>query len=973
MIARFGAFGAAASPPGDAGSVRPVEPAGGPRWAADAAAPDPGRAVDASLARYLWAIALCGLVLIVGAGSVLWHLEREARARLELTAVEDAALFARSVTQFRDFYSAEIMPRARAAGITVTHDWRTSDTALPLPATLAIDFGIYLEQQNEAFRLRTYSDQPFPWREAGRRLDGFQIDALAALTANPDRPFARIESVDSVPMLRYAIADRMQAGCVACHNRYPGSPKTDWMVGDLRGAIEIQRPMAAAEARLGTSTRDAIAMATLVIASGMLLIGMAFRGLQQTIQANSRLAAETQLTNRRLQSEVAARAGVEETLRFNQGKLRAIFDGILDGVIVFDRDRRIIESNEVAARFFGLAPTTIAGTEVDRLLPEERSAPGHPGAEPLAAGRRRRLDGVRADGARFPVDIAVSEMRIGEETFFAAIITDATAQVAHEQELSAARDAALDSTRVKSAFLANMSHEIRTPMNGVIGMTGLLLDTPLAGEQREMVETVQRSANGLLRIIDDILDLSKIEAGKLRLHHSDFDPVEAIEDTLELVADRAAGRGIALGYRIDGAVPRAMHGDEVRLRQVLGNLLSNAVKFTTAGQVEAVLAFRAESRLIEVRVRDTGPGIPQDKVRMLFQPFSQVDGSATRRFGGTGLGLAISRQLVDMMGGSIGVSTREGHGSLFHFTVAWHPPKDPDAVPDPLRAMAGRKVHSVGLDRLQCVQLAGWGLAVVPLEPFSLPDPDAAVVLVDAGLPDVQQVARQLALDTDGALSCRIVLVGRAAGTLAGDVAERTHRIHWPMRARTLAAMMRAGGAVGPDGAEDARPDDRRAANPPDATAPQPSPPPLPATPPAGATAPAAAPAAAPAPRVQAEALVVEDNPVNQAVIVSLLRKFGITATVAENGEQALERLRARAWDIVLMDCQMPVMDGFEATRRWRAIESAGGSARVPVIALTANAMQGDRERCLEAGMDDYLSKPIDREALAERLQTWLG
>jgi len=919
---------------------------------------DPALAVDASLRRHLWAIALCGLVLIAGAASVLWLLEREARARLHLTAIEDAAQFARSVSQFRNFYSAEIVPRARAAGVTVTHAWRDSDTALPLPATLAIDFGAYLEQQNEAFRLRTYSALPFPWRADERRLDGFQRAALAALAATPEQAFFRVETVDSVPTLRYAVADRMQAGCVACHNHYPGSPRTDWQVGELRGAIEIQRPMAAAGVRPGAGRLDAIAMAALVIASGMLLIGMAFRGLRQTLQANGRLAAETQQTNHRLQREVAARGQVEQTLRFNQGKLRAIFDGILDGVIVFDRKRRIIESNEVAARMFGLAPAEIAGACVDRLLPE---VPSGPGVEAATPGRRSRCEGVRADGTRFPVDLAISEMRIGEQPFFAAIVTDATGQVEHERELATARDAALDSTRVKSAFLANMSHEIRTPMNGVIGMTGLLLDTPLADDQREMVQTVQRSAHSLLTIIDDILDISKIEAGKLRLHHADFDPVETIEDTLELVADRAADRGIALGYRIDGDVPRGMHGDEVRLRQVLTNLLSNAVKFTTSGLVEAVLAFRGESRLIEVRVRDTGPGIPADKLRGLFQPFSQVDGSATRRFGGTGLGLAISRQLVEMMGGAIGVSTREGQGSLFHFTVAWHPPKFPDALHDPLRGLAGRKVHTMGLDALQRLQLAGWGLDVAPIEPYSLPDPDARLVLVDARLPDLAQVVRQLALDTDEALSCRIALVGRSAAPVAADVAERATRINWPIRARTVAAAMRAGSPDAPGQAPAATPGPAAVDAPPSAVD----------VPPATGGGPAATPAAAPERR--AEALVVEDNAVNQAVIVALLRQSGVNATVAGNGLQALEQLAGRRWDVVLMDCQMPVMDGFEATRRWREMESASGAPRVPVIALTANAMQGDRERCIQAGMDDYLSKPIDRAALAQQLRTWLG
>jgi PAS domain S-box-containing protein len=913
---------------------------------------------------HLLPIALCGLLLLVGAASVLWYLQRETRAMHLIDALESSQRFSQSVTQFRNFYSAEIVPRAREAGMPITHAYRTTPGSLPLPATFTLDFGEFMGRQQGGLGVSLYSEYPFPWRAVDPGVDAFRRDAYAALKAAPDRPFYRVEEIDGVATLRYATADRMVASCVACHNSYSGSPRTDWKVGDIRGVLEIRKPMAGAYEHLRAGLRNAIGMSALVVASAMLLIGVAFRGLRETIRATERLAAETHEVNGQLQREVLRRSEVEASLRFNEGKLRAMFEGMLDGVLVFDRTHRIVQSNRVASTMFGLTADAMTGMDLRKLLPHEEAAAELPvagGAAPTASGDattgRRRLEGRRGDGSAFPADVAVSELHLGDEPFYAAIVTDVTAQVEHERALSAARDAALDSVRAKSEFLANMSHEIRTPMNGVIGMTGLLLDTPMSGEQREMVETVQRSADSLLTIIDDILDVSKFEAGKLRLQFADFDPVQTLEDTLDLVADRAAAKGVALGYLIEDTVPRGMHGDEVRFRQVLSNLLSNAVKFTDTGSVQAVLAFRAESRLLELRVRDTGPGIAQEKLRYLFQPFSQVDGSTTRRYGGTGLGLAISRQLVELMGGGIGVATREGQGSLFHFTIGWRAPIALTAPPDALARLRGSRIVTIGLDPLQQAQLRSWGVVtdalgaggdVAPMQETAKPD----LVLVGVDMPDAPALAARLSgeLGPGTAGGPRVALVARRPVAAPPDAAGPVRHLAWPLRARSVAALLDAGPAP-----IDVSPDAPRSGAPVVAPA---------------AAATAAETSATPAVR---EVLVVEDNPVNQTLIVALLRKAGLAAIVADNGETALERLRERRWDLVLMDCQMPVLDGFEATRRWREHEASNGLPRTPVIALTANAMAGDRERCLAAGMDDYLSKPIDRSALAARLAAWLG
>jgi PAS domain S-box-containing protein len=919
--------------------------------------PGSGRGMPATVSGvtargYLMPIALCGLLLLVGAASVLWYLQRETRAMHLIDALEGSERFVQSATQFRNFYSAEIVPRAKEAGMPITHAYRTTPGSLPLPATFMLDFGEFMGRQQGGFKLSLFSEYPFPWRAVDRDLDAFQRDAIAALKAEPDRPFYRVEEIDGMATLRYASADRMTASCVACHNSYPGSPKVDWKLGDIRGVLETRKPMAGAYEHLRTGLRNAIGMSAAVVAAAMLLIGVAFRGLRATMNATERLAAETHEINERLHREVLRRSEIEASLRFNEGKLRAMFEGMLDGVLVFDRSHRIVQSNRVASTMFGLPSDALLGMALTELLPSDGAGLAlADGTAPHATGDapagRRRLEGRRGDGSSFPADVAVSELHLGDEPFYAAIVTDVTARVEHERALSAARDAALDSVRSKSEFLANMSHEIRTPMNGVIGMTGLLLDTPMSGEQREMVETVQRSADSLLTIIDDILDVSKIEAGKLRLQFADFDPVETLEDTLELVADRAASKGVALGYLVEGTVPHGMHGDEVRFRQVLSNLLSNAVKFTDTGSVQAVLAFRAESRLLEVRVRDTGPGIAQSKLHHLFQPFSQVDGSTTRRYGGTGLGLAISRQLVELMGGGIGVATKEGQGSQFHFTVGWRAPVSQTALPDARARLAGRRIVTLGLDALQQAQLRSWGVA----NDGSAADPDPAsdavkpdLLLVGVDTPDAPVVAARLSgeLGPGAGGGPRVALVARRPVAAPPDAAGPVRHLAWPLRARSVAALLDAAPSA--------------------ADAPQDS---VPIAEPATDDATTAAAAR--------EVLVVEDNPVNQTLIVALLRKAGLAATVADNGEAGLERLRERRWDLVLMDCQMPVLDGFEATRRWREHEAQHGLPRTPVIALTANAMAGDRERCLAAGMDDYLSKPIDRSALAARLATWLS
>jgi two-component system, sensor histidine kinase and response regulator len=564
---------------------------------------------------------------------------------------------------------------------------------------------------------------------------------------------------------------------------------------------------------------------------------------------------------------------------------------------------------------------------------------------------------VRGDGTRFAASLTVNPMwdKTGTAVGFLGVIQDISDQLEQAQRLEKARRAAESASRAKSDFLAAMSHEIRTPMNGILGMAGLLLKSELTRRQKGRLETLRDSAEALLGVLNDILDFSKLEASKLELEIADFDLRRVVEDVSDLLAVKAQEKQLEVLCFIEPDVPTRLQGDSNRLRQVLVNLVGNAVKFTSEGSVSLrVSRHPGLDGLLLFEIVDTGPGIPAARQHLLFQPFSQADSSTARRYGGTGLGLSIVAGLVKMLGGKVGFRSEEGLGATFWFTAAMQ--AQPEVKRPAALSLTGKRVlvvdSSAGSRLLIGRYLSLWNCtaeecsgAAEATEKLRRPNTRYDAVLIDIHLPQISggELARRL--HADPALrTTPLIAMTHLPDAHDTDYWQQRHfvrRVTKPLRQGDLGAALAWTMGYGRPTAgvlpHEPPPPERRAR------------------------------------RVGRRLLLVEDNAVNREVALGILEYLGYSADVAFDGQEALTLLKQTCYAAVLTDCNLPELDGYDLTRLIRDPKSEVADHNVPIIAMTAHALAGDREKCLNSGMDDYITKPVDAQLLERLLDQYTG
>lgn len=755
------------------------------------------------------------LALLVFTSAVIWRVKVVESQLVRSNAVTAARKHVETLELFRDVYTSEVVDKVKGTEILVSHNYAELEGAIPLPATLSILLGERMAEMGDGGSSRLYSDYPFRGRVAsGGAHDDFERKALDALKLDPEAEYYLFEEHDGRASIRFAAADLMRPACVECHNTHPDSPKRDWKVGDVRGALEVRVPLDQAIIR---------AHASLLPVWFLVWIGVALSLTLMTLLARS---------NSRRSQALLAWAENQERLAASERAKGIILNCVTDAIIAMDSDGFITEFNRAAEAVLGYKRKDVLGLLVqDVVVPHSMREAHTQGLRRYlktgvshVLGKDVELTALCADGRVIPVEISFGVLEESSGTTFTACLRNIADRVRARELLTSAMHDAVEASKAKSDFLAKMSHEIRTPMNGILGFAGELENADLPeDERRESIALIRSSGEHLLQIINDILDISKIEAGKLECEFLQVSPAKLISQVVSSYRALASDKGLELEIFWEGPIPALVRTDPTRLRQVLLNLLSNAIKFTSTGRVRMVsrLTRNPDSEpTLEIDVIDTGIGLSPEQSKNVFEPFVQADNSTTRRFGGTGLGLSLSLQLAEMLGGGIEILSELGVGSTFRTTI--------------------------GVGDLEGVEL-------------------------------LEGEALQAAM-TESGPSTDVQL------------------------------------------------------------------------------------------RLSQRLLVVEDNAVNQLLIRRILERAGAGVDLAENGREAIELIDAASngqnpYDLILMDMQMPVLDGYEATEELRG---AGYSGKI--VALTANVMLEDRARCMAAGCNEVLSKPINRTELLQTI-----
>jgi PAS domain S-box-containing protein len=699
-----------------------------------------------------------------------------------------------------------------------------------------------------------------------------------------------------------------------------------------------------------------LAITTLMAAYLSMALGRTARVERQVADRTRELAA----ANAALTVHLGERQRAELELRDQAVRTRSILDTAHDAFVAMDAQGRIVDWNPAAEQVFGWTRHEALGRSVaETIIPPGLRDEHQQGLERfLRSGegpvlnQRIELPALHRDGREFPVELIIAPLRQGEQWVFNAFLHDISRRKQAETELKQAKETAESATRSKSAFLANMSHEIRTPLGGVIGLTELLLGTRLDPVQRQYLSLVRESGESLLTVINDVLDFSKIEAGKLDLDCVPFDLRERLGDTMQAMALRARKKGLELACCIHPDVPHTVLGDPTRIRQVVTNLVGNAIKFTSQGEVELSVSLatrEADFATLHFAVRDTGIGIAPEKQARVFEAFEQADNSTTRRFGGTGLGLSICGRLVELMGGRIWLESVPGQGSTFHFTARFGVASEEAPFVQQLGQVRGRKVlvaeDAATARRILEEMLGSWHIdatvvasgleALAELRQAREAGRPFDVVLADAEMPEMDGYALLDATRRDPA--CRsgfILMLDPGDQALLADRREQLGDARYVLKPINHSELLEA--IV-------------------ETTAPEGELPPPPVE--------------AARPQRALRVLLAEDSHVNRMLVTGLLEREGHAVSCVENGREALAAVAAGAFDLVLMDVQMPEMDGLEAAAEIRRRE-VGTGRHVPILAMTARAMKGDREECLAAGMDGYVSKPVRPPELFAQMAT---